>query len=170
VLVVYPPNNLKAQLNDKENLIASLQTQVENLTSQLSSANTDKTADENQITSLNTELTNLTTQINSASVIMTMQATQTLVSSTSVTATNFTDAFDKSLPYPGYVVVQATSNSTTAYVQTIYSISGVNYNQNVTVGKTGTAAFPVLPTNVEIRIGSTDKTAFNATVTITYYY
>jgi hypothetical protein len=87
-----------------------------------------------------------------------------------VTATNFTDAFDKSLPYPGYVVVQATSNSTTAYVQTIYSISGVNYNQNVTVGKTGTAAFPVLPTNVEIRIGSTDKTAFNATVTITYYY
>jgi len=170
VLVVYPPNNLKAQLNDKENLITSLQTQVENLTSQLSSANTDKTADENQITSLNTELTNLTTQINSASVIMTMQATQTLVSSTSVTATNFTDAFDKSLPYPGYVVVQATSNSTTAYVQTIYSISGVNYNQNVTVGKTGTAAFPVLPTNVEIRIGSTDKTAFNATVTITYYY
>jgi len=170
VLVVYPPNNLKAQLNDKENLIASLQTQVENLTSQLSSANTDKTADENQITSLNTELTNLTTQINSASVIMTMQATQTLVSSTSVTATNFTDVFDKSLPYPGYVVVQATSNSTTAYVQTIYSISGVNYNQTVTVGKTGTAAFPVLPTNVEIRIGSTDKTAFNATVTITYYY
>ena len=170
VLVVYLPNNLKAQLNDKENLIASLQTQVENLTSQLSSANTDKTADENQITSLNTELTNLTAQINSASVIMTMQATQTLVSSTSVTATNFTDAFDKSLPYPGYVVVQATSNSTTAYVQTIYSISGVNYNQNVTVGKTGTAAFPVLPTNVEIRIGSTDKTAFNATVTITYYY
>lgn len=174
LLLVNPPNDLKAQLNDKENVITGLQTQVENLTSQLSSANTDKANYENQVTSLNTELTNLTSQLNSAANIMTMQATQTLVSSKSITTTNSSDVFNNALPYPGYVVVQATSNSTNTYVQTIYSVSGVNYNQNVTVGKSGTASFPVLmttsPNTVEIRIGSTDKIPFNATVTIIYHY
>jgi hypothetical protein len=168
--VVYQPTNLQAQIKDKNGQISTLQTQVENLTSQLTSANTDKTADENQITSLQTEVTNLTDQINSASSIMTMQSTETLVNSASAIVTNYTGVFDNSLPYPGYIVVQATSNSTTTYVRAIYSFSGVSFNQTVTVGKTGTDAFPVLPTTVEIIIGTTDKSADSETVTVTYTY
>jgi TolA-binding protein len=170
VFVVYQPTNLQAQIKDKNSKISTLQTQVENLTTQLASANSVSTADQNQISSLNTELTNLTNQVNSASSIMTMQSTETLVNSASTTFTNSTTVFDNKLPYPGYVVVQATSNSTTTYAQVIYSVSGVNYNQTVTVGKSGTAAFPVLPTTVEIIIGATDKTAVSETTIITYTY
>lgn len=180
VLAIYQPTSLQAQIkdknneiNDKTNEIAALQTQVENLTSQLSSADSDKTTLQTQVTSLNTELTNLTSQLNSALTIMTMQASETLLSSTAVTiasVSNYTSVFDHSLPYPGYVVVQATSNSTTTFVQTVYSVNGVNYNQNITVGKSGSAAFPVLPTTVQIRVWATDTTAVNATATITYYY
>jgi len=170
VFVVYQPTNLQAQIKEKNNEISSLQAQVQNLTSQVSSANSDKTANENQISSLNTELTNLTDQLNSASSIMTMQSSETLISSSSVTVANNTNIFDNTLPYPGYVQVQATSNSTATYAQAIYSVYGVNFNQNITIGKSGTAVFPVLPTTVEIRMGSTDKTAISATVTLTYYY
>lgn len=163
-------NSLQSQLNDKDSLITNLQTQVANLTSQLSSADSDKTTLQTQVTSIDTELNNLTAQLNSAQSILTMQSSEAIISSAAETTANYTVAFDNTVPYSGYVVVQATSNSTTTYVQTIYGVSGVNYNQNVTVGKSGTAAFPVLPTTLEIRVGTTDKIADAITVTITYYY
>ncbi len=170
VFAVYQPTSLQAQVKDKNNQIADLNTQVANLTSQLTSANDDKATLQNQNSVLTTEVENLTGQVNSAQSILTMQSSEALVSSTSVTTANYTDVFDHTVAYSGYVVVQATSNSTTTYVQTIYTVSGVNYNQNVTVGKSGTAAFPVLPTTVEIRVGTTDKLVDAVTVTITYYY
>ncbi len=177
VFAVYQPTSLQAQLSDKNSQIKDLSAQISSLTAQLNSNATDY---QNQIQSLNSELTNLTAQVNSAkaqlesaSNIMTMNVSETLVSAASKTiadSTNVVEVFANSLPYPGYLVVQATSNSTTTYAQVIYNAYGVNYNQNATLGKTGTAVFPVLPTTVDVRIGTTDKTATNATVTITYHY
>lgn len=174
VFAVYQPTTLQAQINDKNKEISNLQSQIASLTAQF---NSNATSYENQIQSLNTQLTNLTSELNSANTqltaasnIMTMNASETLVNAASKTFSNFTDVFTNSMPYPGYVVVQATSNSTNTYAQVTYSAYGVNYNQNVTIGKSGTAAFPVLPATVDIRVGTTDTTAVNATVTVTYHY
>ena len=174
VFAVYQPTTLQGQLNDKKKEVTSLQAQIASLTAQF---NSNATSYQNQITSLNTQLASLTDQLNSASAqlsdaadIMNMTASRTLVDNAAKTFTNYTDVFTNSIPYPGYVVVQATSNSTSTYAQVFYSAFGVNYNQNVTVGKSGTAAFPVLPTSTTIRIGASDLTAVNATVTVTYHY
>lgn len=176
VFAVYQPTSLQGQVNNKNKEISSLQTQISSLKSQF---NSNATGYENQIQSLNSELTNLTNEVNSAngqlenaSNIMTMKASTTLLNAAAETIPNssYVDVFDNSLPYPGYVAMQETSNSTTTYVQVIYSVYGVNYNENVTLGKSGTADFPVLPTTVDIRIGNEDKIASNATVTVTYTY
>jgi hypothetical protein len=82
-----------------------------------------------------------------------------------------TTIFTNVIYYAGYVSVDVQSNSTTTYVEVIYSSYGVNYDNSVTVGTSGTAAFPVLPGSVEIRVGNTETVdSVNATVTATYYY
>ena len=174
VFAVYQPTNLQAQISEKNKKISSLEAQISSLTSQF---NSNATGYENQIQSLNAELTNLTTQLNSADSqletaanIMTMNASETLVSASSETLAPSADVFNNALPYPGYISVQATSNSTTTYTQVSYNAYGVSFNQNATLGKSGTAVFPVLSTTVDVRIGTTNETASNATVTITYYY
>ena len=75
--------------------------------------------------------------------------------------------------YIGYVSVQVHSSTTdNTYVRVIYSSHGVNYDNQITVGTSGTAVFPLLPSsNIEIRVGNSNW--FNGateTVTITYYY
>ncbi len=170
VFAVYQPTSLQAQIKDKNNQITDLNAQVANLTSQLASANDAKTTLQDQNSVLTTEVQNLTDQVNLAQGILDLQSSEALVTSTSVNTANYTDVFSNTVPYAGYVVVQASSNSTATYVQTIYSVFGVTYNENVTVGKSGTAAFPVLPTTVEIRVGTTDRLVDGVTVTITYYY
>jgi hypothetical protein len=49
--------------------------------------------------------------------------------------------------YAGYVSVNVqTSTTNTTYVEVIYSAYlGINYDNTITVGTSGTAAFPVLP-------------------------
>jgi hypothetical protein len=75
--------------------------------------------------------------------------------------------------YIGYVSVQVHSSTTdNTYVRVIYSSHGVNYDNQITVGTSGTAVFPLLPSsNIEIRVGNSNW--FNGateTVTIAYYY
>jgi hypothetical protein len=78
-----------------------------------------------------------------------------------------------STSYAGYITVYVqTSTTTNTYVQVIYSAYGVNYDQQVTVGTSGTAVFPVLPcSNIEIRVGNVNLlTGATETVTITCHY
>jgi predicted PurR-regulated permease PerM len=76
------------------------------------------------------------------------------------------------LNYCGYISVQVLSSTTSnTYVRVIYTVHGINYDNQINVGSMGTAVFPVLPTSIEIRVGNTNF--FNGateTVTITYYY
>jgi cell division protein FtsL len=76
--------------------------------------------------------------------------------------------------FAGYVSVNVPmSTSTTTYVEVLWSARGVMYDDTIIVGANGTAVFPVLPTNVEVRIGNTDSAngpAVLATVTVTFYY
>jgi hypothetical protein len=76
------------------------------------------------------------------------------------------------LEYAGYVTVQVQSSSNTTYAQVLYStVSGVNFDQTVVLGTAGATAFPVLPGQVEIRIGDTEPVdSVTATVTAVYHY
>ncbi len=74
--------------------------------------------------------------------------------------------------HAGYVSVQIISSTTSnQYVEAVWSASGVSYDKQITVGTSGTAVFPVLPSSVQIRIGNTNLlNGATATVTITYVY
>lgn len=73
------------------------------------------------------------------------------------------------LEYSGVVVVDIESTSNTTYAQVIYNSFGVNFNQNFTAGTSGKTFFPVLPGDLEIRIGNTEPTGsdpVNSTVSV----
>ncbi len=79
-----------------------------------------------------------------------------------------------SASYAGYVVVTVQSTTNTQYVEVVYSSHGCNYDNKITVGASGTAVFPILPSSVDIRIGNPNNSligqAPTATVTATYYF
>lgn len=165
VLAVYQPTSLQAQLNDKDKKIADLQQQVDVL--QTMGANASNYEPyilqianlQQQLDSMTTNLTTVTAQANAAQVIIQMGASSPLVTQQPISAG--ADAFNGPLQYAGYIVVQA-SNTT---IETLWSSYNVNYGQNVTLGTSGSAAFPVLPGTVEVKV-----VGLASTVTITYYY
>jgi hypothetical protein len=75
--------------------------------------------------------------------------------------------------YAGYVSVYVESSTTdNTYVQVFYSSHGVSYDHSITVGVSGTARFPILPSgNIVVRVGNTNwVNGATETVTVTYYY
>lgn len=74
--------------------------------------------------------------------------------------------------YAGYISVQVGNLSTTGnfYVRVTYSSHGVNYDNQIYVGISGTAVFPVLPASIQISVINQGTAVANATVTIVYYY
>jgi predicted PurR-regulated permease PerM len=75
--------------------------------------------------------------------------------------------------YAGYVSVQVHSSTTdNTYVRVIYSSHGVNYDNQIIVGASGTAVFPLLPSSsIEIRVGNSNwLNGATETVTIVYCY
>jgi hypothetical protein len=74
--------------------------------------------------------------------------------------------------YPGYVVVTIHASTTTNnYVEVIWSAYGINYDQRVSLSPGESAAFPVLPAIVEIRVGNTNLlSGATQTVSIEYHY
>jgi uncharacterized protein YoxC len=185
VFVIYPPmiNDLQSQIADKDKTISSFNSTISSLSSQnagltslvanyasaLNQSNSDISALNDQIADLNSQISDLVNYLN-------LNASGTMVPSTAITQnpnTNTTiwSSSNELVPYAGYVSVSVQSNSSTTYVRMLYSSYGVNYDNTVIVGTGGTAAFPVLPGAVEIRVGNTDTVnSVSATVTATYYY
>jgi hypothetical protein len=181
VIAIYAP--IDAQLTEKENTINSLQAQISNLESQVSSStgNSETTqAYIAQISQLNQEILYLNDSLTSAASdasyvnsIIQLQEAGLLLDTTTITqdANSTTTLWNDQLDYAGYVVVQASANATSTYAQAIYSYSGYNFNLNQTIGTSGTALFPILPGTVEIDIGNMNETGPNTfTATATYYY
>lgn len=179
VIAVYAPagnnSDLKAQIAQNDITIASLNQSIQELQAsspnvtlyimQITSLEQQLSALNDTISALNDNVTNyrnIATMKNSTILLLQQQAT--------VGSNNSTVAYNDVVLYAGYIKVQATSTSTTTYVETVYSSFGVNFDQNVTTGVSGTAAFPVLPSTLGVRIGNPDTTAVPVTVTITYYY
>jgi hypothetical protein len=191
VIVLYQPNNSQAQITDKNKTISSLQKNIAALQNYLTGNISEISTYQEQISSLNTKLTNSNATIAQDNATLTQDsaeltqyqnitslgASDILINQQLITisSSNATNAYDNSLNYCGYLVIQATSTSKTTYAQTIYSTDGVDFNQTVILGTSGSAVFPVIssstaPTTVDVRIGNSDQAASNSTVTLTYHY
>jgi hypothetical protein len=177
-IVVYMPmvNNLQSQMTEKDNTISSLNSTISSLNRQVQAfQNAIAQLQSQSSTSANAsqEIAYLNSQILALNSILYLNESGLLVNHQSINqAAGANTTVYNNVPYfAGYVSIDVQSNSTTTYVEVIYSSYGVNYDNSVIVGTSGTAAFPVLPGSVEIRVGNTEAVdSVTATVTATYHY
>jgi dsDNA-specific endonuclease/ATPase MutS2 len=186
VIAVYLPmvNNLNSQITEKNTEIADLNSEISTLNSQVSSLQASEAQNEGIIQQLNSSVQNLRELINNLNAqiegnlnIIYMNASGYLLEPTTFTqdanSSTILPLYADMLEYPGVVKVEAQSTSNTTYAQVVYSSYGVNYNQNITVGSSGTAYFPVLPGGVAVSIGNTEPTGsdpIDTTVSVVYLY
>jgi hypothetical protein len=174
-IAVYMPmvNNLQSQIAEKDNTISSFNNTIsslnrtnqvlQNAIRQLSLNQSNMESEIAYLNNMTAYLSNMT-QLRVYGLLVYNQAVNQAADAN-------TTIFTSVIYYAGYVSVGVQSNSTTTYVELAYSSYGVNYDNNVTVGTSGTAAFPVLPGSVEIRVGNKEAVdSVTATVTATYYY
>ena len=178
-IAVYTPmvNNLKSQTAEKDDTISSLNSQISALNSSLNQISSSTSSKDSQIAALNLQVAGLNSQVSSIASILALNVSTYLVYNQGVTqepnasTTVFPTDEQTPLYYAGYVYVAVQSSSNTTYVEVIYTLYGINYDNSVTVGTSGTAAFPVLPGPINIRVGNTETVdSVNATITVTYYY
>lgn len=195
---------LNFQIDSLNNQIANLQNQIDSLNLQFSSLNSEIAAKDHQIELLNlqisslssemaakdhlienlseriTELENETYSLQSqlsylGGIVNLEELTIWVYYQTISQQANSSMGWIFNIQYAGYIVVDvhsSTSNST--YVRAAWSSYGVNYDHTITVGASGSAAFPVLPASgVEVMVGNLDASGeetVTITLTIAYYY
>jgi len=167
-------SNLESQMAERNNAISSLNSQIASLTSQVSSLASQVSSLQDSLNQSNINIATLQQAIAYYRSLLTLNESGYLFSARTLTqnANANTTVYTGALDYAGYVSVGVESNSTTTYVQVVYSTSyGVNYNNTVTVGASGAAVFPVLPSGIQIIVGNTEPAdAVSATVTALYRY
>jgi uncharacterized coiled-coil protein SlyX len=180
-IAVYTPmiGNLESQIAEMENQIAerddtisSLNSTVSSLKSQISSLTYLVANYSDHLNQSYSEIDSLNSQIASYYSIIYLNESGYLFENETLTqnANTSTVIYTNIIEYAGYVCVDIEeSSSNTTYVQLFYSFYEVNYDHNVTVGTTGTAAFPVLPGQIEIIVGNTEPVD-DVTVTATAFY
>jgi cell division protein FtsB len=179
VLAVYLPmvDDLNSQIAERDADLANFTAQIGSLHAQVASLQNSLDVSNSTIENLQDGVETLNAQVQNYLSLIYMNMSAYLFSNEpiSLNASTYAPVFQQTLDYAGYVGVSVQSTSNTTYVQVVYSSFKVNYSQNVTVGASGTAYFPVLPGNVEIRVGNTETyTAgfdfVNATATGIYYF
>jgi hypothetical protein len=153
-------------VSSQQDQIGNLQTQVSRLTNQ----NT------NQYAQLQSEVSSLQSQLSDANGINGLHMSTTWLSLATVNQ-NVGSAvyYQYTADYAGYITVNVqTSTTSNQYVQATWTSQNyrVDYSNKITVGNSGTAMFPVLPSaDIRIYIGNTNLlNGATATVTITYTY
>ena len=129
---------------------------------------------DNTISSLQNQANSLNNQVNSLNNIINLNQYTVWVNEQTVSqpAGSYT-YWVYPANYAGYVVVSVQSSTTpNTYVGVYWSSHGANYYYNTTVGTSGTAVFPVLPTSsVYVVVGNSNLfTGATETVSITYWY
>jgi hypothetical protein len=143
--------------------IATLQAQLQQYTSQ--------PTDNDTITALQQQISGYEKHL-ALATIGTLYAQNTFTQNPDT----LTQIFSGSTIYAGYVVVQATSTANSTYAQVQFNFGGIVYSYNQTIGLSGTAVLPVLPSTDDntfiVSIGNTQPDIANNTVTATatYYY
>jgi uncharacterized coiled-coil protein SlyX len=166
--------NYTSIMRTKDDTIASLNSQITDKDNTISSLNLQIASKDSQISSLNSQIVDLQNQINNLNSIINLEKSTVWVDDQTVSqpAGSYT-YWTVSAGYAGYISVWVqTSTTSNTYVRVIWSSYGVNFDQSITVGVSGTAVFPVLPASgIEIRVGNSNwLSGATETVTITYYY
>jgi cell division protein FtsB len=180
VIAYYLPivSDLNSQIAEKNSAIAELNANVTSLNQQVLALQDDINQQDSEVTDLQDTVDYLNELTEYYVGLLMMNASATLISATTIEPLNASESvmiysYEYGLEYAGYVGVSVESTSNTTYVQLLYNYKTVEFNQNVTVGKSGTAYFPVLPAVIEIWVGNTDTYTgdlVNATVSAAYYY
>lgn len=181
VIAIYVPmvNDLNSQIAEKDDTIGSLTSQVAAVQSVLNQLTVNLTDKDNQIADLTSQLSSIAAEYNSIisdyNAIIALGKSGYLLSGYPVSQdqNSSTVIWNDALQYAGYITVEVQSTSNTTYAEVAYSSYGVEYYNNVTLGESGGAAFPILPGEVLIGIGNTDidvGDSVNATVTVNYIY
>lgn len=179
VVVVYVPmvSSLQSQITEKDNTIVTLGAQVSAIQSALNQIASNMTAKDTQINELTAQLSSIAEEYNAIladyNSIIALGKSGILFSNFSLVqaANTSTVIWNDVVQYAGYVAVQLQSSSNTTYARVAYTSFGVNFNQSITVGESGTAAFPVLPGTIEVSVGNTEPVdSVNGTVAATYIY
>jgi cell division protein FtsL len=175
-------------ISDRDNTIASKDNQIASLNTQISQLNSNLTHLQNQVASLNTTISSLTSNLTALQKIANMQDSTILYDKSNPSRLNHSDwtVLAGSLPdgwlegqpvhtdYAGYVkvdIVNSASNSTN--VRLWYSFNGFNYDNTMSVGSSGYATFPILPSTgrLNIVVANADASSLNiARIIVTYYY
>jgi cell division protein FtsL len=174
-IAVYMPmaSKLESQIAEKNNTISSLNSQVSSLTSQVLALQADIEQFNSTIEDYKAAQAAYSLQVESLSNIVSLNVSVPLFVSQSFTlAANTSDTiYTGNILYAGYIAVSVESSSNTTYLQVAYPSYGVNYNQTVTVGTGGGAAFPVLPGGITVVIGNTETVDdVTGTASATYRY
>ncbi len=171
VIAIYVPmvSNLESQITEKDGTISSLNTQVSALQSTLSQVANNITAKDSQIASLNSEFAEAVSEYRS--ILLLQKSAPLYNQEITQDASTYTVIWNDAAQYAGYVTVAVQSSSNTTYAEAVYNSYDFNFDYNMTVGTSGTAAFPVLPGLVEVRVGNTELAGnVTATITATYIY
>jgi hypothetical protein len=126
------------------------------------------------LTTANNQIASLQDQINTFTAISNLTVSMVWINNQTVTQTagNYT-VWSESASYAGYVSIRVSSSTTNnTYANVTYTSHGVNYNNQINVGTSGTAYFPILPsTNISVAVGnSLPSGTATENVTITYFY
>jgi hypothetical protein len=146
--------------------------QIAQLRAQLSQYQSDDTTTDNDT------IAALQQEIATAQQHIALQTVGSLYAQNTFTqnANTVTQIFSGSTTYAGYVVVQASSNSSTTYAQVQFTFGDIVYKYNQTIGTSGTAVLPVLPSPddntfiVSVGNAQTDGSTNTVTATAKYYY
>jgi uncharacterized coiled-coil protein SlyX len=168
-------DDLNVQVAEKDLSITGLTENVTDLTDQLEDLQNSLNKKDATIANLQDAIEPLNSVIEYYLSVMYMNETSYLVQPSEFTmnASELHELYQVDLDYAGYTTFSIESTSNTTYVQLSYAYKGVIFDQNVTVGESGTAYFPVLPTIITIQLGNTDVytgDSINGTVTARYYY
>jgi hypothetical protein len=185
VIAIYllnPNSDLQEQINQKDGLIDLQQTQISSLLTQIAtlrsqlSQSTNASGSSNylaEIENLQQLLSDANAQVSSLYDIAILNQSSSLISQQTISqdGNSTSTVWNEQIIYAGYIAVQADATANTTYAEVLYSYAGTNFDFNQTLGTTGTAIFPLLPSTLDVRIGNTTpNVSNNATVTVTYYY
>jgi hypothetical protein len=132
-----------------------------------------------QYANLNDSLTSLYDDIANYEQLLALQKSSTIYAEQTFTQNpnSVTQIYSGTTIYAGYVIVQVTSSTANStYAQVIYSFSETDFSYNQTIGTSGTAIFPVLPSSeadsFKVLVGNTQTDITNATITVSaaFYY
>jgi hypothetical protein len=173
-IAVYMPtaNNLQSQITEKDNTISSLNSTISTLNATNRILQNSIGVLSAQVSQLSLNVSELQYEVAYFNNLVILNASDYLAYGQAINqdAGANTTVFNNALNFAGYVSVGVQSSSNTTYVELTYYSYGVSYDNRITVGTSGTAAFPVLPGTIQIIVGNKETAgSVTATVTATYH-